>query len=109
MREQEPITQTMKATEARPVEPAPQQRLPARHAGDRREERRARGGDRLGAGPGALAAPRSGTRRRFRALDESQAAFRDLPDEEVKREVGRALAEVRDENRRKAKRPANAK
>jgi prevent-host-death family protein len=41
--------------------------------------------------------------RRFRALDESQAAFRDLPDEELEREIARALAEVREENRRRGK------
>ncbi len=41
--------------------------------------------------------------RRFRALDESQVAFRDLPDEELEREIARALAEVREENRRRGK------
>jgi prevent-host-death family protein len=46
---------------------------------------------------------------RFRALDESQAAFRDLPDEEVEREVARALSEVREENRRHRQRPAGPK
>jgi prevent-host-death family protein len=44
--------------------------------------------------------------RRFRALNESQAAFRDLPDEEVAREVARALDEVREESRRASTRSA---
>lgn len=46
--------------------------------------------------------------RRFAALDESQAAFRDLPDDEVEREVERALAEVRAESRRRNGSPTSA-
>ena len=43
-------------------------------------------------------------REHFRALDESQAAFADVPPEEIEREVARAIAEVRAENRRRAQR-----
>jgi prevent-host-death family protein len=36
----------------------------------------------------------------FRALDETREAFRDVPDEELEREVSRALSEVRERRRR---------
>ena len=42
--------------------------------------------------------------RRFAVIEEARAAFADVPDEEVEREVEKALAEVRAENRRRAKR-----
>jgi prevent-host-death family protein len=40
-------------------------------------------------------------RRDFKALFESQAAFRDIPDEELEQEVNNAIAEVRAEQRRR--------
>jgi prevent-host-death family protein len=40
--------------------------------------------------------------RSFRVLDETRAAFADVPDDELEREVERALAEVRAERRREA-------
>ena len=36
---------------------------------------------------------------RFKILDEIGAAFKDLPDEDVEREVARAIKEMRAENR----------
>jgi hypothetical protein len=38
---------------------------------------------------------------RFKALDATRDAFRDVPPEELEREVEKALAEVREENRAK--------
>ncbi|MGD9892930.1 MAG: type II toxin-antitoxin system prevent-host-death family antitoxin [Dehalococcoidia bacterium] len=110
MREQEPITQTMKATEVR----AQWSRL---------LNSVFRGNTRViveksGVPVAAIVSTQDLARwqrleaerdRRFRALDESQAAFRDLPDEEIEREVARALAEVREENRRRGKRPTGVK
>jgi prevent-host-death family protein len=43
-------------------------------------------------------------RRRFEALHQSQAAFEDLPDEEVERELAKAIAEVRAESHPAAQR-----
>jgi len=40
---------------------------------------------------------------RFRILDEIQEAFKDVPPEELEREVSRAVAQVRKEMRREAK------
>lgn len=45
-------------------------------------------------------------RERFKALEESQKAFEGIPDEEIEREVTKAIAEVRAENRQRADRPA---
>lgn len=42
-------------------------------------------------------------RRDLAILDESQAAFQDVPPEEVEREIAQAIAQVRAENRRKPK------
>ena len=38
---------------------------------------------------------------RFAVLDRIGEAFRDVPDEEIEREVAKAIAEVRAENRRR--------
>jgi len=38
----------------------------------------------------------------FKALDATRQAFQDVPAEELEREVGKALDEVRAENRRRA-------
>ena len=46
---------------------------------------------------------------RFKILDEFGAAFRDVPAEELEREVGRALAEVRAERRAEPKPAVGAK
>ena len=43
---------------------------------------------------------RADRRERFKALHATWAAFEDVPDEELEREVERALAEVREANRR---------
>lgn len=40
-------------------------------------------------------------RRDFAIIDESRTAFRDVPDEELEREVSKALAEVRAEHRQR--------
>jgi prevent-host-death family protein len=40
---------------------------------------------------------------RFTVLNEIGAAFKDVPPEEIEREVAKALAEVREENRQPAK------
>jgi prevent-host-death family protein len=110
MREQEPITQTMKATEAR----AQWSRL--LNSVFRRDTRVIV--EKSGVPVAAIVSAQDLERwqrleedcaRRFQALDESQSAFRDLPDDEVEREVDRAFAEVREENRRRSKRPAGAK
>lgn len=110
MAEQEPVTQTMKATEAR----AQWSRLlnsVFRHNTRVIVEK-------SGVPVAAIVSVRDLERwqrleaerdRRFRALDESRAAFRELPDDEIEREVDLALGEVREENRRRAKRPASAK
>jgi len=42
----------------------------------------------------------------FKALDATRAAFEDVPDEEIEREVARAISEIRARNRRRAQRPA---
>ena|SRR6266540_3393882 len=39
---------------------------------------------------------------RFKVLDEIGAAFKDVPPEELEREVAKAVAEVREESRRQA-------
>src|SRR5215211_9346521 len=41
---------------------------------------------------------------RFKALDATREAFKDVPDEELEREVARAIEQVRAENRRRAQR-----
>lgn len=43
-------------------------------------------------------------RRDLAILEASQEAFKDLPPEEVEREIAKAIAQVRAENRRKQKR-----
>jgi prevent-host-death family protein len=43
----------------------------------------------------------------FKALEASWAAFADIPDEELEREVAKALTEVRAENRKQRNRRAN--
>jgi prevent-host-death family protein len=110
MAEQGPVTQTMKATEAR----AQWSRL--LNSVFRRKIRVIV--EKSGVPVAAIVSAQDLERwqrleadrdRRFRALDESQAAFRGLPDDEVEREVDRALAEVREENRRRVKRPMSAK
>ena len=107
MRERGPVTQTLKATEAREQWSRLLDEVFRRNARVIVEK--------SGIPVAAIVSARDLERwqrldeeraARFRALDESQAAFRDLPDEEVEREVERALAEVRAENRRRAKRPA---
>ncbi len=42
--------------------------------------------------------------RRFKALDEIRKAFRDVPDEELEREVERAITTAREELRREMQR-----
>jgi len=44
--------------------------------------------------------------RRFAAIDESRAAFLDVPDDELERELANALVEVREENRHQTSQPA---
>ena len=41
----------------------------------------------------------------FKALDATREAFKDVPDEELEREVARAIAEVRAENRKERTHP----
>ena len=41
---------------------------------------------------------------RFKVVDETRAAFKDVPDEEIEREVAKAIAQVRAENRQRAQR-----
>lgn len=43
----------------------------------------------------------------FKALDATREAFKDVPDEEIQREVARAISEIRTKNRRRAHRPAS--
>src|SRR5919199_1019612 len=45
-------------------------------------------------------------RERFKALEETWAAFKDVPPEEIEREVARALDQVRAQNRRKGQQPS---
>jgi hypothetical protein len=40
---------------------------------------------------------------RFKVLDEIRAAFKDVPADEIEREVAKAVAEVREEKRQQAK------
>ena len=42
---------------------------------------------------------------KFKALEESWEAFKDVPSEEIEREVARAIEEVRAESRRRSKKP----
>ena len=42
---------------------------------------------------------------RFRVLDEMRAAFSGVPEEEIEREVAKAIAEVRAENRQREQDP----
>ena len=44
---------------------------------------------------------------RFKALDATREAFRDVPDEELERQVARALGEVRAERRVEEQRAAD--
>ena len=46
-------------------------------------------------------------RERFKALEETWEAFKDVPAEEIEAEVAQALEQVRAENRRKEEQPAN--
>jgi prevent-host-death family protein len=105
MREREPTTQTMQATEAR----AQWSRL----LNDvfRRKSRIVV--EKSGVPVAAIVSAQDLERwqrfdeeraARFRALPVSQAAFHDVPDEEVGREVNRALGEVRAESRSRAHR-----
>jgi len=102
MRERAPITQTMKATEARAHW---SQLLNDVFRGQRRVIV-----EKSGIPVAAIVSARDLERwqrldaeraARFRALDESQAAFRGVPDDEIAREIDRALSEVRAENRRR--------
>jgi prevent-host-death family protein len=45
-------------------------------------------------------------RERFKALEATQEAFKDLPDEEIERELERAIAQVRQANRERKQRAA---
>jgi prevent-host-death family protein len=101
MREHEPVTQTIKASEAR------------QQWGDLlnrvfRKERRVIV-EKSGIPVAAVISTDDLARldrydrertERFKALDAVGAAFRDTPPEEIEREVGKALAEVRAEARR---------
>lgn len=104
MREQEPMTQTMKATEAR----AQWSRL--LNNVFRRNTRVIV--EKSGVPVAALVSAQDLARwqrldaeraRRFQALDATREAFKDIPDEELEREVARALAAARAERRREAK------
>lgn len=45
----------------------------------------------------------------FKALDATREAFKDVPDEELEREVTKAIAEVRAESRKQSQRPASSR
>lgn len=45
---------------------------------------------------------------RFKALDETREAFRDVPDEELEREVAKAVAAARQKHRKATQRAAKA-
>ncbi len=98
MREQEPMTQTMKSSDAR------QQWSDLLNRVFRKEQRVIV--EKSGIPVAAVISTDDLARLdrydreradRFKALDEIGAAFRDVPPEEIEREVGRALAEVRAE------------
>jgi prevent-host-death family protein len=104
MPEQGPITQTMKATEAR----AQWSRL--LNSVFRRDTRVIV--EKSGVPVAAIVSAQDLARwqrrdeerdRRFQALDATREAFKDIPDEELEREVERALLAVRTERRRNTK------
>jgi prevent-host-death family protein len=109
MREQEPVTQTMKATDARLNWSRLLNNVFRRNVRVIVEK--------SGVPVAAIVSAQDLERwqrldeervRRFQALEESQAAFADLPDEEVAREVTRAVAEVRAEGRQRDQRAAGS-
>lgn len=105
MREREPITKTMKASEAR------QQFSQLLNEVFRRETRVLveKSGIPVAAIISAEDLKRLGRmeeerKRDFSILDEMREAFKDVPEEEIELEVNRAIAEVREERRKQ--RPA---
>ena len=105
MREREPITKTMKASEAR------QQFSQLLNEVFRREARVLveKSGIPVAAIISAedfkrLARMEEERRRDFTILDEMREAFKDVPADEIEREVSRAISQVREENRKQ--RPA---
>lgn len=102
MREREPMTKTMKASEAR------QQFSQLLNEVFRRETRVIveKSGIPVAAIVSAedfkrLARIEEEQRRDFAILDEMREAFKDVPPEEIEREVSRVLSQVREENRKK--------
>ena len=109
MREREPMTQTMKASEAR------QQFSQLLNRVSRRETRVVveKSGVPVAAIISAqdleeLARFEAQREKDFAIIDEIRAAFKDVPDEELEREVARAVAEARAKLREEAKRGAAA-
>jgi len=105
MREREPMTKTMKASEAR------QQFSKLLNEVFRRETRVLveKSGIPVAAIISAEDLKRLGRmeeerKRDFSILDEMREAFKDVPEEEIELEVNRAIAEVREERRKQ--RPA---
>lgn len=108
MREREPMTQTVKASEAR------QQWSELLNKVFRKETRVIveKSGIPVAAIVSAEDLERLNRfeqerRERFKALEETWAAFKDVPPEEIETEVARALEQVRAENRQKAQPPAD--
>lgn len=109
MRERQPMTQTMKASEAR------QQFGQVLNRVFRRETRVVveKSGVPLAAIISAqdleeLNRFEAQREKDFEIIDEIGAAFKDVPDEELEREVARAVAEARAKLREEAKRGATA-
>ena len=109
MREREPMTQTMKASEAR------QQFSQLLNQVFRRETRVIV--EKSGIPVAAIISAQDLERfsrleaereQQFKILDEIGEAFKDVPDEELEREVARAVAEARAKLREEAKRGATA-
>ena len=107
MHEQRPITQTMRATEARRQFASVINRVARKEARVVVEKSGV---------PVAGIVSADDLRRldrldrereeRFSVIDEMRAAFKDVPDEEIEQEADRALAQVRDEMRSERKRAA---
>jgi prevent-host-death family protein len=107
MREREPMTKTMKASEAR------QQFSQLLNEVFRREARVLveKSGIPVAAIISAsdlellkqMESPRA---ERFKALDETREAFKDVPDEELEQEVAKAVAAARQKRREEVKRSA---
>lgn len=107
MREREPTTQTIKASEAR------QQFSQLLNKVFRREARVIV--EKSGIPVAAIISAQDLERlerleeereRDFSVLDEMRAAFKDIPPEEIDREVAKAIAEVRQEQRSRRRRRA---